>query len=328
MKGMSGVYSKHQVMRALSVACLLVPVVASLLWPGEMPSTDAAVYSGLAASLILIMQPVAGEGAGLWLISSGLLASVEVLFFVTLFRPALYLAVCMSLALTCDFLRLLGRLSILRTLFVPQSVWHSLEAGSRSMFCSCACLMVLPAVAFKGIIWATAPLALMSVVFYVLMYYRSVTGRCLVISPDRERVLKQMIRCAPDISSEAVKGEDQDEMEKMQDLFDRISRIMEKDRPFLNATYSLQDMANAAFTNKTYVSKTVNTVSGKNFRQFVNGYRVQYSVELLQQNPRLTVGQLADRSGFNSSVTFTMAFKLNMGETPGEYLIRHRSGLV
>ncbi len=325
---MSGVYSKHQVMRALSVACLLVPVVASLLWPGEMPSADAAVYSGLAASLILIMQPVAGEGTGLWLISSGLLVSVEALFFVTLFRPALYLAVCMSLALTCDILRLLRRLSILRTLFVPQSVWHSLEAGSRSMFCSCACLMVLPAVAFKGIIWATAPLALMSVVFYVLMYYRSVTGRCLVISPDRERVLKQMIRCASDISSEAVKGEDQDEMEKMQDLFDRISRIMEKDRPFLNATYSLQDMANAAFTNKTYVSKTVNTVSGKNFRQFVNGYRVQYSVELLQQNPRLTVGQLADKSGFNSSVTFTMAFKLNMGETPGEYLIRHRSGLV
>ena len=69
-------------------------------------------------------------------------------------------------------------------------------------------------------------------------------------------------------------------------------------------------------------------MSGKNFRQFINSYRIRYSVELMKKNPRLRMDEVATMSGFHSTVTFTMAFKANMGETPGEYAQRLKSNLV
>lgn len=103
---------------------------------------------------------------------------------------------------------------------------------------------------------------------------------------------------------------------------------MESGRPFLDEDYSLQDLSASVYTNKTYLSKTINIMSGKNFRQFINGYRILYSVDLMKKNPRLRVDELAAMSGFHSTVTYTMAFKANMNETPGEFCQRLRSNLV
>ena len=61
-------------------------------------------------------------------------------------------------------------------------------------------------------------------------------------------------------------------------------------------------------------------VSGSNFCQFVNYYRVKYSKELMRGNPGKKMIEVALSSGFNSVVTFNMAFKLNENLTPSEWL--------
>ena len=104
--------------------------------------------------------------------------------------------------------------------------------------------------------------------------------------------------------------------------------MMESSQPFLNEDYSLQELAMNLYTNKTTLSRAINLVSGMNFRQFINGYRVRYSVELMKKNPRMRVEELTEMSGFHSTVTYTMAFKANMHVTPGEYLQKLRSNLV
>ena len=315
-------------MRILSVVCLLAPVIAGVIWPDDGLLLGTMVYSIMAASLLLALQPIADERPGMWLVFSGLILLVETVFFIVDFHPALYVTVCLMLSLLYNLIRFFERCSLLRELFKPQSVWSSLEFQMRLMLSFCAGLCAIPVIALGRCPWAAVPLVLLAIAFYVLMYYRSVSGRSLILGIDKERTIKQMIRNADDISCEALKGMDADDMERMQALYGRILKILENGQPFLDPDYSLQDLASAAFTNKTYISRTINTISGKNFRQFVNCYRVQYAVELLRADPRLTVGQLAEMSGFNSSVTFSMAFKLNMGETPGEYSIRLRSGLV
>lgn len=326
---MTCICSIHLLMRLISLVCLLLPIVLSAVtrqgW-GAMVETSS--YSLLASSVLLVLKPLTDEGRWPGLVFSGLVILLEILFFLTGFSPVLYVSGCLALMLAHHFLRVAERCSVLRTLFRPQAVWHSLESHSRIFLSYCTGALALTLAASPEDAWVRWPILVLASCLYVLLYYRSFSGRCIMLSRDRERIVKQMIRSASDISEQAVKGEDADDMEKMQDIYGRVLRIMEKNRPFLDADYSLQDMANAAFTNKTYISRTINTISGKNFRQFVNGYRIRYAIELLDGNPRLTVGQLADMSGFNSSVTFSMAFKLNMGETPGEYSIRHRSGLV
>ena len=102
-------------------------------------------------------------------------------------------------------------------------------------------------------------------------------------------------------------------------IFEKVCRHMESARPYLNDSLSLEDLARAVGTNKSYLSKVINTCTGMNFPQFVNNYRVRYSMELFRQDPRLKVAELAMMSGFHSGVTFTLAFRLFLGKTPSDW---------
>lgn len=100
---------------------------------------------------------------------------------------------------------------------------------------------------------------------------------------------------------------------------------MTEHRPFLVSTFSLQDLANATYTNKAYLSKTINRYSGKNFRQYVNYYRVMYAMELYRSNMSLRVTDLGELCGFSSVSTFFQSFKKVMGEPPSLWCARVRT---
>lgn len=117
---------------------------------------------------------------------------------------------------------------------------------------------------------------------------------------------------------DAVKASDRE-------LYVKCCRYMELRKPFLVESFSMDDLALALFTNKLYLSQTINACSGRNFRNYVNSYRVMYAMELFKKNNRLRVTDLANLSGFHTPVTFNMAFKLVMGESPGAWCSRVRS---
>ena len=107
-------------------------------------------------------------------------------------------------------------------------------------------------------------------------------------------------------------------------LYDRCCRYMTERRPFLVESFTLQDLANAVYTNKAYLSKTINRFSGKNFRQYVNYYRVMYSMELFRNNMSLRISALAELSGFRSETSYLQSFKKVMGEQPSHWCARMR----
>lgn len=99
-------------------------------------------------------------------------------------------------------------------------------------------------------------------------------------------------------------------------LYDRCCRYMVERKPYLVSTFTLQDLANAMFTNRFYLSRIINQFSGKNFRAYVNYYRVMYAIELFRENTSLKVTDLAQLSGFNSESSFLGSFKKVMGQPP------------
>jgi len=107
-------------------------------------------------------------------------------------------------------------------------------------------------------------------------------------------------------------------------LYDRCCRYMAERKPFLVETFSLNDLAAGLFTNKVYLSKTINYYSGKNFRSYVNHYRVMYAMEIFRRNKALTVSQLGALAGFRSGNTFNAAFKDVMKESPSTWCARLR----
>ena len=107
-------------------------------------------------------------------------------------------------------------------------------------------------------------------------------------------------------------------------LYDRCCRYMTEFRPFLVTSFNLQDLANAVYTNKYYLSKTINRFSGKNFRQYVNYYRIMYAMDLFRENKSLRITEMANLCGFHSTTSFNQSFKAVMGETPSYWCARIR----
>ena len=107
-------------------------------------------------------------------------------------------------------------------------------------------------------------------------------------------------------------------------LYDRCCRYMADRKPFLVESFSLGDLANVLFTNRVYLSKTINYYSGKNFRSYINYYRVMYAMELFRRNKSLTVTELGSLAGFHSGTTFNQAFKAVMQESPSTWCARLR----
>lgn len=103
------------------------------------------------------------------------------------------------------------------------------------------------------------------------------------------------------------------------DIYNRLVSLFENEKPYLNSELTINDIVKVTFTNKLYISRAINQFTGRNFCQFVNYYRVLHSIELFRQNPDLKVMEMATRSGFNSTVTFSMAFRLYMSECPSDW---------
>ena len=123
-----------------------------------------------------------------------------------------------------------------------------------------------------------------------------------------------------------VRKQEPDTMESYTALFERCCLHMETKKPFLVESLTLADLANAMYTNTFYLSRTINACSGKNFRRFVNDYRVDYAMKIFRNNTSLKVTQLSMMSGFHTVITFNMAFKLVKGVSPSVWCQSVRFG--
>ena len=106
---------------------------------------------------------------------------------------------------------------------------------------------------------------------------------------------------------------------KDDDLKNRLLNYFETEKPYLNPRLTIAEVALYLYSNKTYLSRLINDHYNNNFSQFVNYYRIQVAKDLFSKDNRMTIHQLCDLSGFGSMATFTMAFRLNVGNSPAEW---------
>ena len=98
-----------------------------------------------------------------------------------------------------------------------------------------------------------------------------------------------------------------------------LMALFEKEKLYLNVDVKIANVALMIGTNKTYLSRALNTRLSKNFCQFVNYYRIREVCALYIDNPELEIRELAEQCGFNSSSNFSIVFKYNTGFTPGDW---------
>ena len=95
---------------------------------------------------------------------------------------------------------------------------------------------------------------------------------------------------------------------------------MDKEKPYLNKDFRLQDLTKVVPLNRTYLSGFVNAEYGCNFYQFVTNYRIREAQRLMQDHPDMKLQDVAEQSGFSSASVFSRTFARETGSSPTEWL--------
>ena len=115
--------------------------------------------------------------------------------------------------------------------------------------------------------------------------------------------------------------------EETDELMMRISAVLREQKLFVSPELTIQELAAAVHSNRTYVSQCINRRTGLSFSQLVTRYRVE-NAELILRSENYSsdheaIADAMELSGFNSDKTFYRAFKEITGETPLQY--RHNN---
>jgi AraC-like DNA-binding protein/Flp pilus assembly protein TadD len=107
-----------------------------------------------------------------------------------------------------------------------------------------------------------------------------------------------------------------------QKLLDKILTVMEAPAVICDSDFTLDKLTVLAQSNHTYVSHIFNTVLNKNFRSFLNSYRIREAQRLLSEldTIKFTIESVAYQVGFKSPSAFRTTFKEITGVSPSFYL--------
>ncbi|MDN5283903.1 MAG: hypothetical protein JWR38_177 [Mucilaginibacter sp.] len=109
--------------------------------------------------------------------------------------------------------------------------------------------------------------------------------------------------------------------EAVDQLFQKVKRHMEENKPFLDENLSLAALAGQLNLTPNQLSQIINQKSATNFFNFINGYRVQAVKEKLTDPAygHYSIVAIGYDCGFRSKSSFNKIFKQMAGKTPSQY---------
>ena len=101
---------------------------------------------------------------------------------------------------------------------------------------------------------------------------------------------------------------------------EELEAWIEKEKPYLNPDFQLNDLREVLPMNRTYLSQFINAEYGCNFYKWVNALRVEEAKRLMDEQPERKLKDISQQCGFASSTTFTRTFLRETGMTPKEWI--------
>lgn len=104
-------------------------------------------------------------------------------------------------------------------------------------------------------------------------------------------------------------------------IAEHLQAYMQTQKPFLDPSLSIGDLAKQLNIAPHQLSQVVNRFFHQNFFEYVNTYRIAESKRLLSiySAKEKTILEIIYESGFNSKPVFNTTFKKNTGMTPGAF---------
>lgn len=161
---------------------------------------------------------------------------------------------------------------------------------------------------------------LMVVLFGVLFYEPRLLYGQLLISEKWKNTMHLEDLKKGAMPEEVVRRAPVDE-EKIQHYIEIMKELMERKQPYLNPEYQISGLSSDLGIPVHHCSYVLNYQMGKGFRDWINGYRVNYFLQQIsKQGSTKTIEAVAMESGFKNNSTFYNAFKKEKGVLPGDYI--------
>ena len=109
--------------------------------------------------------------------------------------------------------------------------------------------------------------------------------------------------------------------EQSEQLFSKVMELVVNQKQFKDLEITLKSLSATLNVSTQVLSMVINQKSGKNFNAFVNQYRVEEAIKLLNDSKygNLNISAIALEAGFNSISSFNSAFKKQTGKTPQSF---------
>lgn len=88
---------------------------------------------------------------------------------------------------------------------------------------------------------------------------------------------------------------------------------------YTQSGFTINDMAKALGTNRTYLSAYIKERYNLSFRDWVANLRIEYAKQMLKEHPDMNIKQISEASGFLSVSHFIKTFTEKEGYTPAKW---------
>jgi AraC-like DNA-binding protein len=105
-------------------------------------------------------------------------------------------------------------------------------------------------------------------------------------------------------------------------LLEHLTEVVKERSLFEKIGYTIHNLAQETAMPSYRISYIINKHTGKNFSNWINSFRVQKFLTLIEKGDTMkyTLDSIAPDCGFSSRSTLNTAFKKEMGTSPGRYL--------
>jgi AraC-like DNA-binding protein len=108
--------------------------------------------------------------------------------------------------------------------------------------------------------------------------------------------------------------------ERKEKIKEKINEYFSKSKPYLNPEFNMDTLSENLNIPKHHITEVLSTIFKKNFYNFVNEYRVNDVITILQkENNPYSIEAIGYECGFKSKSSFFSVFKKVTGYTPSQY---------
>lgn len=134
---------------------------------------------------------------------------------------------------------------------------------------------------------------------------------------EESAAVQQSAKEAP-VQQEEPAGEIQED--RLRQLFSQIEALMKEEELYKRSDISVDMFTSRLQTNRSYISKAINTYAATTFSGYVNSYRIRKAVEMLSDPQKdVPIKVIATELGYNSLQSFYTNFQKETGVPPSRY---------